>query len=170
MCGLQYWSFWQLTVPSLSSPAHFHPTMNLCTHTPIPRSLLKRAADKLKKWRDGLAAGDVVDIFEAPFETWYTAKILTKTGTNMSIKYFGFSGKGELATMDVHDPAFSVSPALSKVVTPNMRWGGVKGAREQWEFYRNLVPAHMQASWAFAHPAPTEEKEVAPEVRATNHQ
>jgi len=111
-----------------------------------------------------------VDVFEPPFQTWYTAKILNRTESHISIKYFGFSGKGEYAEIGIHDSAFSVSPALSKVASPNMRWGGAKSLQEQWEFSRNLVPQHMHASWDSTHPVPMDEKEKETVPSMTKHQ
>lgn len=133
-------------------------------------TLLQSATDKLKKWRDGLQEGDIIDVFEEKYSTWYTAKILARIGCTISIKYYGYSGKDGNAEMDIHDPMCSVSPALSKVKVPNMRWGGIKDPQAQWEFSRNLVPLHMQASWEATHPAPKEKEEEEATAPSTKHQ
>ena len=123
----------------------------------IDSKILKRALDLITKWRNELKPGDIVDVFEIAYSTWYTSKIISRVGNAITIKYFGFSKNGSAAEFpDIHDPIVCVSPALSKVAVPNLRWGAKKSAKEGWEFLRSMVPTHLRKSWEIENPMPTE--------------
>ena len=85
-------------------------------------TLLEKAKNCLKQFRDKIKAGDLVDIFEVRTGAFYQARVDKRTGDSIVVKYFGFGqGAQSMATIDsVYDSVdYKTNPRDSSMPTIN---------------------------------------------------